>query len=95
MEQSYLLLVQAFLDGHTSVDDFVRDFMSQWREDRDEGWVLTECLSSSTVHSDEFSAAVDQAFAACDCFSHEPINGFQISEAQLRIELHGLVGKTL
>ena len=94
-KRSYLQVVDAFLQSQVSVDDFVRAFMYQWREDRDAEWALLEQASSSPVQSDEFVAAVDQAFAACDCFSHEPSNEFEISEAQLRFELQGLFGKAL
>jgi len=94
-EQSYLQVVQGFLQGQLLVDDFIRDFMRLWREDRDAEWKLLEGSSTAAIHGDEFCDALDQAFTACDCFSHEPTNELEISEAQLRRELQGLFGKAL
>lgn len=94
-ERIYLQVVQSFLQGQLPVDDFVRDFMHQWREDRDAEWKLLDVKSTSTAETDEFSAAVDQAFTACDCFSNAPSNEFEISEAQLRLELGNLFSNAL
>ena len=94
-EGLYLQVVQRFLHGHLSVDDFVLAFMDQWRDDRDAERALLDGQSTSAVQSDEFTTAVDQAFTACDCFSHEARNEFEISEAQLRHELQQLFGKVL
>lgn len=92
-DRSYLQVVQDFLQGRLLVDDFIRDFMGLWRADRDAEWKSLESSSAAANQSSDFSSALDQAFTACDCFSHEPANEFEISEAQLRRELQGLFGK--
>lgn len=94
-ERIYLQVVQSFLQGQLPVDAFVREFMNQWRQDRDADWKLLEGASTSALQANEFSAALAQAFTACDCYSHEPNNEFEISETQLRLELQGLFGAAL
>lgn len=93
--QLQLQVVRNFLQGQLPVDDFIRDFMHLWRENRDAEWGLPDGSPTAAIQGDEFSNALDQAFTACDCFSHEPINEFHISETQLRRELQGLFDKAL
>ena len=94
-ERSYLQVVQSFLQGQLPVDGFIREFMRLWRADRDAESKSLDGSSTEVTQGGEFSNALDRAFTACDCFSHEPISEFEISEAQLRRELQGLFGKAL
>ena len=94
-ERIYIHVVQRFLQGQLPVEDFVRDFMQLWRDDRDAEWKSLERSSIASIQYGDFSRALDQAFTACDCFSHEPSTEFEISESQLRHEIQGLFGNAL
>jgi len=91
----YLQIVQNFLQGQLPVDDFIRDYMRQWREDRDAEWKALGGAPALETSTSKFNEATDRAFTACDCYSPNPINQFDISKAQLRAELQGLFGVAL
>jgi hypothetical protein len=76
-EGNYRTIIDSYLNGDTSVDEFIDAYMNQWKEDRD----------SQVDNDPRFRRLSDRIFTSCDCYYAEPEGDFEISEAQLREEV--------
>lgn len=76
-ENTYKVIIDKYLQGNLNVDQFIEEFMEQWRKDRD----------SNTVNDERFQRLIDRVFTSCDCYSEEPKREIEITEKQLKDEI--------
>ena len=68
----YAVLLESFLDGRQTVQQFVDSFLDEWKHDRDSG------LRTGDV--------IDHLMTGVDSFSDTPLDAWTINEEQLRRE---------
>lgn len=68
----YAALIESFLGEQRTVEQFVSDFLDEWKRDRDSG-----------IRTGD---AIDKLMTGVDCYSDEPIDAWTIDEDQLRRE---------
>ena len=73
----YKTLIDHFLKGTNSVDEFISAYFEKWKRDRDE----------NVVYDDRFQRMIDRIFTSCDCYDPSPEGSFAISEQDLRDEI--------
>jgi len=76
-EIAYKNIIDDYLENKSNVNEFINSFISQWRDDRDK----------KTYLDDKFQRLVDRLFTTCDCYSENPENSIEITEAELRKEV--------
>ena len=80
-------LVLAFVNGAVDANAFVKNYMDQWRADRDEEWARARSVESMSFEERTVCEMLDRAFTACDCYEPTPVKDFEISAEQLRMEM--------
>ena len=68
----YAALIESFLGAQRTAEEFVADFLDEWKRDRDSGILTGEAL--------------DSLMTGVDCYSDTMIDAWTIDEDQLRRE---------
>lgn len=76
-EDKYKRIFEDYLADKLHVDDFIENFMRQWKADRD----------NEERNDKRFQRLVDRIFTSCDCYSSTASGQFEISEKQLKGEV--------
>lgn len=78
-EENYQRIMFRFLRHQSTVNEFVEEFMTRWKLDRD-----------APVQDEKFRDMIDRLFTSCDCYRPSPLEAWEISEEELRAEVKKL-----
>ena len=81
-QQKYVSVISEFLNGITTAEDFIDEFLDLWKKDRDRDGSKIN-FEPDTI-SEEFSSLIGKVFSCCEIFEPESKEEDEYDEKRLK-----------